>query len=1085
MSDLEIDAIAADDAPVENISESSVAVPGATRKRELSEISEGSAPAQNGHRANEDQESDAGVGSDSDSDTDSELAQIDAMIASAKKKRRKPEKKSEEMEPENEDDDDDDDDDDESEDVASVSEEVIRTNVKTRSGRKSKPVERLVPVMSDDDSSLSSESDGADADGKKKKKPKKGKKTRKAPAPFHEDNKTHGLAEDGSFVVYARVLGPMFGGMMATCSFEVSEYADADFCAQRGISAPKKTQHACRKPEYIAACRTSEERIELRNKVLASEAKPLRTFRASLICVLVANDALQSARLEHMAAPMNVRALRVSLADDLLGFENIKTRSVAPHFDFPSRLRGGYGIPMGVHEVLRHTFAVKGNVTSPKQPACLAGLPVLQNAALKLCVEDSEPVHYVCATPSVCEFNALRPMFLRRPVAPVKTNRSWSQSELYNIPDEIKVPAADALRGVAQYTLVGDVKSHEKERVRGAALAAATSPCKSWLRFDAVVRMCATFNNTKAIQGAHLCTKALSAANVFGTALEWHDARGLPCSDKKRAVELKKESAPVARALLSPFLTENFWKLERYLGFHCALLLVKDGACAKFAKAVDQCALGCLLTSRTLHETAPDVYARIAPALCLRIAEQEMLGVPDTPAIDCAERTTHGRRNRLHELRATQGETLRQEAAALLAFFNAVALMAHNESLHLVGDLEAVRGVAQKYSWARDRPSGIVCVNNTIGWIDTGLPAIGALRLLGPRRASDDGIIFGRHGDCANLNDAFAAELRARVTALGNVQAVWVVLHPSQARKDVLKAIQAHPLGSTSGAFYTPQELAKAKVAGKYGAKLRTKNKQIFLAIPRADLFTATELCSIFATCMSARCGNYVYARYKNVEKPPPTCFQAGDVVELCAGAENLDCANALVLAAPLVFGLAVSDNALFDNLALRFAAGARTAHKPGMDAEALLAQIKTCEAEDDARDKLTGLFRVPKQSALWTPSCGSWPDDVDELRNSMFQNAMQQYPSDAYMSWQRKDNQIPHTTALMLHHSTNPLWRGAVSQEPTRRQLRWLLARLAQSRSKEKLVFGSTEHTLRRVAHEDFWRTLDVSEEIVGFIEE
>lgn len=111
MSDLEIDAIAADDAPVENISESSVAVPGATRKRELSEISEGSAPAQNGHRANEDQESDAGVGSDSDSDTDSELAQIDAMIASAKKKRRKPEKKSEEMEPENEDDDDDDDDD--------------------------------------------------------------------------------------------------------------------------------------------------------------------------------------------------------------------------------------------------------------------------------------------------------------------------------------------------------------------------------------------------------------------------------------------------------------------------------------------------------------------------------------------------------------------------------------------------------------------------------------------------------------------------------------------------------------------------------------------------------------------------------------------------------------------------------------------------------------------------------------------------------------------------------------------------------------------------------------------------------------
>ena len=304
MSDAEYDAIVADDASVDNASESSVAVPAAARKREISEISNGETPEQNGDAADETQESEI----EEDSETDSELAQIDAMIASLKK-RKKPEQKSEEMEQ------DDDNDDDESEDLASVSEEIIRTNVHTSSGRKSKPVERLNPEISDDDSLLSSDDDdlGADPKSKKKKKSKKGKRTRKAPVPFEEDNKTHGLADDGSFVVYARVLGPVPGGVIATCSFEVSEYADADFCAQSAIRAPKKTQHVCRKPEYIATCRTRDERIALRNKVLASEAKPLRTFRASLVCVLVPKDALQGVRLAHMAAPMNVRALRVSL----------------------------------------------------------------------------------------------------------------------------------------------------------------------------------------------------------------------------------------------------------------------------------------------------------------------------------------------------------------------------------------------------------------------------------------------------------------------------------------------------------------------------------------------------------------------------------------------------------------------------------------------------------------------------------------------------------------------------------------------------------------------------------------------------
>lgn len=446
-------------------------------------------------------------------------------------------------------------------DEESVSEETVRAEQTTRSGRVSKPERRLQQDRVSEDEEVEQPPAKKRCTTAAKRKPK---------TDLREQNKTAGRSEkDDSYVIYLRPLSVVDGGIVGAVSMFISEYTDAAFGDEmRGL--------------HVCEVKAGAERPQF-----DLGTKPTRTFRGNLLAFVGHGDGRSA--LQDYASPFCVIAMRVRPVANgtWLNEEDVSRYSVEPTYNLKTRIRDLHGLPLSQAQLRR--YLVEKPVGKNMQVFCCAmagGVPIKANALLHYEFVGAERVRQTCAAIGLTKNATLRPLITKTvPTNGRSTTAKGRRGEMHIAAKQMTVSPNDfnnTLRRLSTFLATGRKGDAELVKWIGERAESASSECLKWCASDAPEAKMArrfqmhTAQTTRAVRAAtaELPRAPKEPLDLSGAAMrcvEWVDAAGNVTTEINRARNLSDACRAEARALLLPFMEAEFWAMMQYFGFENAL----------------------------------------------------------------------------------------------------------------------------------------------------------------------------------------------------------------------------------------------------------------------------------------------------------------------------------------------------------------------------------------------------------------------------------------------------------------------------------------------------------------------------------
>ena len=973
----------------------------------------------------------------------------------------------------------------------------------TASGRNSKPVERFQIDENVDDKDADSDDDSGVYKAKSKKK-KASRKDGSSKPTLEQQNYTHGhCATDDTFVIYFRPVavegdpdspaGPR--SILGTATFEISQYADSAFvdAAGEGCPAQDQTRHFCKLPAYtkdIAADRAAK--IALRQRVEAGETKPMFAYRGSLIVRVKAPRPSDALGLAEIVSPFAIYPLRVKLDGDRLGYDKIAKCSVAPFFEFTTRVRSRYGIPLGVYEVNRYVHTRPKGAKAPA-PTCLAGHPVPGNVALEFEFINRERVDYVCATPSIHDMRSLRPLLWFDLPASLRTNRAWSTQRMFELPSSVTIKTNELVTVIGRYSAVGDLRSNSVADKTPLTLEP-HAPCSEWLRREVLTkRLASTLAMSKTQLYSSLegwtTTPGLAAPLTFETVsrmVVWEDKSCRTVASPGRAHHIEHVSAPLVRALMVPFMSAPVFEIERFVGFDRTLLLSVRGELDTLAAEV---ALGnafVLLVNRVLLESNPDICTAW-PQLVELVAEEllvaEMFGDEAPPAeptitwLKHHERVLQARAERAEELEKLK-QTLR-EVSSLAAKLCRESLQSYRLGA-LLSD-EIISSV-ERFTWPKNARSPLAllptdrsCENWIVTWRDTAIASLAATHVL----MAAGGTLVSRDLDDA-LYEAVAVELQQEVDLEQNITHVYVLAVSATDRHSAKCAMLRHPFDrNVPVRFLDPEEFFQINMNTDRGLEVRKAGITFKLCVPRADLLDPTTLANVLGVFFNGQCGDRVILARN--EKRPLTLDVCSFLANAPTDAVRRGFNTGVGTLSPVLGGVRFSGDGsepnLFETLTQSRAALVLEELAMPLNPEEFKEKcnLSFVEGKPQSIQCVRDIYNSNSNETLFVlPATGGVVEDVPEFHNEIANKFIHKVYMNEKIPWKLSSGAAPKTIVALIDHKSNALWDWVGGkkywEDASDTTLRLFAARVWRSLAEKVYVFGNWDLTLARVVRPDFW---------------
>jgi len=1002
-------------------------------------------------------------------------------------------------------------------DDSSMSEIAVPKETVTRSGRKTKTVQRMAPTEDLDlaDYTDDDDDDGGGCDGDMKTSiPRKNKK-KKAFVKF--ENLTDGFCEqDQSFVIYFRPTGHVHDqngkvkSVIGSATFEVTVYPDVAFLVAAG-KTPKqeRSDHYCAPVPYTRGL-DAERRKKLRADVQAGEIDPKYKTRAPLICELVGRTEAETQRLAQLVSPFCVLPFRVKLSVDLLGVDQPGKFSVAPHYEYPKRLRKDYkyGFSLGVYEMNR--FSARGS-KKRAQPAkdCLAGLPLMQNAAFVFEYVDREPVFYYSSSPSVAEVAALRPMFVQ--TAPVRANvRSWSPAVLYNHAADRKLSQRDVERTLGELSTCGALD-------KDAELSARTA-VKSMPAYIACTEWAKSRDGRRALFGSKKPERTIRNWKVGKTltvdtvqkskAIKLRDAAGC-VTGLETAVGMRHPESGSVVALTAPFASGAFYTVERFVGFELAMLLSCQGRIAGLSRRIEAGFFHDLLCEPAVLRVArllPDSFdQRLYERLAVHQVLHKHVEACFTPTMH-SQRTGlawHRKRLQLLDPSGPPDDEDRVELARKTEQFRVLWQTAMRLAKHQRVSLSAAEtaSLPESLMWPKDKdallavvPDPVVRGASFVGWTNTTVPALALSGILDSLSGAGDA--SSTNNRLVLRGDTYVKAIELCAEELLRRAADWteatrpklvLILYAKESDKDEIKqTIKRYDIKKSCGVTV---KVASVQTFVEKGLKSGAPGSRWQLLFPRADSLQPEQLASFLA---AAYVKEEATKLQKRLAKDDDTLAALSDrrchlrIAELALEGKQSDLAQqtatGAVRLAPILGTVLLSGEPVLDNLAIGCSYSHSEREFELTSLEQLRRHVSFVEKRSEAEVTVYEAYNG-KEPALV----------VDVSRGTSL--AVHQKNLLGQPRWMRGADlslwtnlPLSNKVVLLLDHASNPLWKPNEAVETplasTDREWRQLqLAGLLRARVHERVVIGECEATFGPLIGPNLKETLGADQSPAGFI--